>query len=768
MKKFILFATTFIILSSCWRGTTVDLYERAVYNQEPNTELSKTTALTDVQNLLQEGYSKNNVVISKIKFNIQFDQALKDTIHIITKRPDLVSLYIGDEKNKTVALYSYLDLLGFRFYGAEDHWTYIPPLNPNLDLDTKVVSYFPYRRIFASYGVSDDAIYSLATSAFLFDRWKDRLRMVNLLPIPSGHYGKSFNEKYKQEILSNPEWRGVDQNGNVRPWTANLKLCYCNPDVINLFKRDALERLIAMKKKHNPPYILNMEPPDSGDFCDCKETISNQVYNLVNEVAEYLEKHDKNAFVSLYGYGYHAGPPTFSLRKNVIVGIAPKSVRSGGSPEKMIKNWENTTTPLYLRGYLGNPSSTMNKPIYNPEENFVENINSMRKKNYLGYSYETTSSFMSVGLGLYLLSKASWNEINEKSEFEAFLSNMFPNYEEEIRQVYQFFSNYNPLNITNGLNYIRNFKKKSFKNVNQNFRNRILDIEFFLEYLYLLEQFEEDNSIENTNRLLDKIMSEEGQRVLHSYGLFQVLSKKINTGRTFKIVPNLSVDAPQNNKVDLSVQSNNRYEVMNPEFYTDNLDEYHFIPVNNSSGIVYIGNNYDGTIQFNARLEPRKYGASGTIIIRDLKGTYIDEISLVPDDSIKNFDLKLPKNNFYNIEFLTPDSELYIQGPNRPFVFTESLFTRYIYQDAGFYFRVPKDFYSIKLSIPKKTNEVIVKQGNKILYQGKKDEKYDIILNVNEKEVVEVIMRRNGLKLLNIPQLLAIHKDGIIYKYDSY
>src|SRR5690606_29868844 len=122
-------------------------------------------------------------------------------------------------------------------------------------------SYYKFRNLIPSYGVSRSNTPELDSAEYRFNRWRDRLRMGSLYNLPSGHYGSIFNRKYKKEIIAHPEWRGKNKNGKYRDWKIGLKLCYMHPEVIELYKKDALERLKSIRKNSSPPYFINMEPP---------------------------------------------------------------------------------------------------------------------------------------------------------------------------------------------------------------------------------------------------------------------------------------------------------------------------------------------------------------------------------------------------------------------------------------------------------------------------------------------------------------------------
>src|SRR5690606_25614759 len=156
------------------------------------------------------------------------------------------------------------------------------------------------------------------------------------------------------------------------------------------------DRLNKKKESSLPPYFMSLEPPDGDGFCQCANcnSVSDQIYGLANEVAEFLYLKDTNAYITMYGYNAHAGVPTFQIHKNVIIGIVPYAFQSVGSPEAMMKEWESTGAKLYLRDYLAIPNWGSDKPTYDPKNNFLNKIQHLKEVEYIGYYFETTASFM--------------------------------------------------------------------------------------------------------------------------------------------------------------------------------------------------------------------------------------------------------------------------------------------------------------------------------------------------------------------------------------
>src|SRR5690606_30575799 len=136
-----------LFIVACQRKTVSDNAKTVQVNID--TTFSKLisdeipiNALKDVHHLLQLGYEKAGQKYDPIEFQMYFNEDLIDSIQVQTSGNDTVFLTIGNIRNKSVALYTYLDLLDYRFYGPEDLWTFIPEIHNHPIVDTIFDSYF--------------------------------------------------------------------------------------------------------------------------------------------------------------------------------------------------------------------------------------------------------------------------------------------------------------------------------------------------------------------------------------------------------------------------------------------------------------------------------------------------------------------------------------------------------------------------------------------------------------------------------------------------
>ncbi len=730
---------------------------------------ARISAERDVRNLLAAGFAKASRRSYQVDLDYQIDEMLKDSVRVQTISNNVVRVTTGSGTRSDVGLYTFLDILGYRFYGPEDHWTFIPALAfPLPKFDTIVVCRFPYQRLAPSFGVRNARIRSLDTTEILWNRWQKRLRFSNTLNIPSGHYGSNFNKKYKSKIVANPEWRG-EWKGSRQDWSANLKLCYSHPEVIRLYIEDAKRRLTNLMEKNPPPYVISMEPPDGGNHCACEKcqesgSVSDRVYGLAVQVVEALSVMSEQVYVSLYGYNEHASPPSFMLPENIIVGIAPFAFQSVGSPEVMMSQWEKSGARLFLRDYLAIPVWVMDQCSYQPDSKTLRRIDHLKEAQYLGFHIETTVSSMATGLDFYLISQASWSQADAMQEFRLFLDNMFPGFQNDLALIYQNLQGIDLSSLPDAHNRIKNLLISTREDGEDGLAQRLDDLRFYIEYLYLYKIYQQNNTAEDLEKILDVIMSEPAARLLHPWGLYRVLQRKEDSIRSFSRSEYHSIERIRTagDQVPMRARAtNSSYRALNPDFIAP-LDEFPVIPVRNMTGILYVGNSGEGLVKFRTKLKASNSSASGVIIIRDLEDNHIEDLPMTPDNEWRLLSTALPRNQFYRVTFRTRGSELQLQGPDRPFAFDKKLPNRFIYKKVPFFIFVPGNVDSVLASIPAKSKEVEVLSDSSRILSDNRTEAYTIEVPVPENRKLEFRMLREGLEVLNFQHLLSLHSKALI------
>lgn len=763
----------FILLFSACQRKTMPVHED-VTNIEIDTSLTLLApdelpedALADIHHLLKLGYEKAHQDYDSIRFQMYFDPKLKDSIRIQASGKDTIFLTIGNDQNKKVALYSFLDILGFRFYGPEDHWTYISAIQNFKQIDTLIFPFFPLRQWSPTFSIGPKRISGFNKPKQLYSRWGQRLRKGSSLNLVHGHYGSTFNRKYKEEIIANPEWRGKDGQGQVRPWSSNIKLCYSNPEVVRLFKKDAKERLERMINSQTPPYYVNMEPPDGGGFCECKsckKEVSDQVYGLANEVAFYLRQLNKDAHAWLIAYNQHSTPPSFTLEDNILVGLVPFGFQKNYSPHEFMKIWENFHSALFLRDYLAIPQWHFDQPAWQNGEQFLNRIQHLKSKGYYGYNFETTSSYLSAGWPIYLISMNAWKKINYQESLHQFQNRMFPSSQLDIEQLIEYFAEAGTSSY-----YFGNLKKliEDAKGACTDPQEllRINDISDYFQYLVLRNKYQTSTGQEKStakDHLLNYIYADSSQLTLHSWGLYRSMVKNMSKIPFGEIIP---IDKPQKTP-EFTLRSRKPrilgYSAMHPGFHPSSIDSFPIIRFNNNPGsIVYVPEGKDLSIKLQIKNIPSNSNGYGRVSFMDMDGVEIDNIIIVNANREWNtITFTAPAGDaFYKLKFSNPAAWMYLKGPDRPFAFTDPLDTGVLTKSVKLWTYIPNKF-KLDISFKYLTRNVIIRKNQKIT-----DEFFvrdPINKNIIGEGVYSIQTTKASYESLNLPHLFSLSEDQVI------
>ncbi|MBY5956607.1 DUF4838 domain-containing protein [Membranicola marinus] len=694
---------------------------------------------------------------------------MKDSIRIQAGCKDTVYLTIGNDQNKKVALYNYLDILGYRFYGPEDHWTYIPELENHSLIDTTIYSLFQLRRFAPSYSVGPPTNEGLKNAGYTYDRWMNRLRMANVLQLRFGHYGSTFNRKYKEEIIAHPEWRGKNKDGKIRSWSSNLKLCYSHPGVIELYEKDAKIRLEKIMKTQSPPYYINMEPPDGGGHCQCTDCSANKtpsdlVFGLANKIAEFLRSINPDAGVWLIAYNKHAAPPSFSLNDNLLVGLVPYAFQRDYTPDKFMQVWEEFHNHLFLRDYLAIPQSNLDAPYWQNGDEFLNRIQHIKTQNYSGYNFETTASFLSAGWPTYLISTASWKNLNYKASLDQFKQHMFASSNLNLKELINYFedarsSSYYYGNLENQINNALLICSDSLE------MKRLKDIEKYFHYLAIRHTYTSNRDQEKhimKDNLLNFIYSDSSGLLLHSWGLYRVMVKDRNNikfGQQIKKgqaspIPNFTLRSRKPTVLG--------YKAIHPNFHSEIIDTMPIIKFNNNpNSLVFIPDSSDLTIKIRVKNVPSNRHGGGNVVLFDLEGNEINS-KIFDYENIEwnNISFTVPKANaFYIIKFNNPAAIMYIQGPNRPFAFTDPLATGVLPQPIKLWAYNPKN-YSLDMRFTYLTRQVVIDKED--MQKEKFYVKDPVSRTITGNGVFSIQTTKASFEVLNIPHLFSPLKQQVI------
>lgn len=339
-------------------------------------------------------------------------------------------------KGLALAIYSYLDGLGFKWYFPGEEWVHVPSLTSiRWVKEAYVTPSFHLRNFFGTGGiVPNPALDPTNSLQHKWDLWKLRNRMGGEVELP-GHYGETFNLNYRPQLEAHPEYLALI-NGKRVPWSVGAKWCISNKALRDLFINDRVQfvkRTLSSQPGIQSKIIVPVDPADGYDDCQCPDcqklgTGSDRVFFLANEVARAVAKVTPLAYPNLYAYNTHATPPPFSLEPNLIVQVIPYAFQNVGTPQQMMAMWQKKVSRPFMYDYYGLPDWHFDTPltgIWAPQS-LVQKIKDWKAYNMQGFLLESSFSTASTGISLYWAARLGWNvEDNMPAVQKNYYTHMF-------------------------------------------------------------------------------------------------------------------------------------------------------------------------------------------------------------------------------------------------------------------------------------------------------------------------------------------------------
>ncbi len=356
-------------------------------------------------------------------------------------------------KGITLGIYTYLDKLGFKWYFPGDEWMYLPSLNSiTLPVQQFFTPSFHLRNFFGTGSIlpakSLDPEGALAAS---WEDWKRRNRMGGEVA-PGGHYGETFNLKYKDLLQAHPEYLAL-VGGKRVPWTTEAKWCVSNKELRAVYLKDRVEELTSRLKTtryKNEKILVSVDPADGYGDCECGQckklgSPSNRYFLMANEVAKAIKPLSPQAFANIYAYNTHSSVPSFPLSPNLLVQVIPYAFQTESKPHDLIRAWKTHHTNLMIYDYYGIPDWHFDLPLtgmWSPEA-LAAKMKFWENNNIRGFMLESSFSSASAGPGLYLASRLGWDsKENVTGIFSGMLHQLFGKAAPEAKKYFSKIASY--------------------------------------------------------------------------------------------------------------------------------------------------------------------------------------------------------------------------------------------------------------------------------------------------------------------------------------
>lgn len=345
------------------------------------------------------------------------------------------------------AIYTYLDRLGFKWYLPGEEWSIVPFLTSiTLTSSTYHTPSFKLRDFFGTGGILPiKPIDPNSTVEKLWEEWKRRNRFGGQFHL-DGHYGETFNFKYKELLQKNPQF--LAQVNGKRQWSEIAKWCISNKEFRALFLADRikeLEQRLQASTYQNEIIAITVDPADGGGDCECEVcrkmgTANDRIFYLANETAIALQKKSQRGYANIYAYNNHPSPPQFELSDHLIVQVVPYAFQTVSKPEELITTWKKRHSNLFIYDYYGIPDWHQDTPLTDGwnTQNFFKRLPFWKAQNLQGFVFESSYSSACTGIGLYIAGRLGWNiSENRKGIQEAFVKEFFGAASSHVAMYYQ-------------------------------------------------------------------------------------------------------------------------------------------------------------------------------------------------------------------------------------------------------------------------------------------------------------------------------------------
>lgn len=407
-------------------------------------------------------------------------------------------------------IYTYLHLLGFRWFHAGEVWTHVPRLQSLvLNTDTTIGPSFEYRHIFAQTGLPRNPFLDKKkTVAKEWQDWARRNRLGSYYKL-AGHTGNEFMWRNRVVLEQHPEYTALVNNQRTGVKTG-AKFCISNPEFRKLFVQDMVQQLQVQIKKQpdEKRYVISVEPSDGGGHCTCEAckamgSISTRVFFLANEVAERFVSIVDNAYVCLYAYNQHAAVPDVKLKPNVIVQVAPYQFQKADKPTVLIEKWKQVTQTLYIRDYYALPVTNNDRPlpVTKDETALAQKLAFWKQSGIVGVNMESSHSIPSAGPGLYFLAQYLWNnQTDSDALMKEYMDKCFGKSAAPMQQAVAALKGYaeNPARARADAAAV--LKKIQTESIDKQTRERIAVWKGYLVYLQLLENYQKATKAEQAQQ----------------------------------------------------------------------------------------------------------------------------------------------------------------------------------------------------------------------------------------------------------------------------
>ncbi len=308
-------------------------------------------------------------------------------------------------------VFIYLEKLGYRFYFPHRDWHIIPAsLNLFQKIEYAGQPSFGHRRIWYGYGTGSKS----STDDYFF--WFKANRQGGVL---NASFGQAYDDivyRNEAEFKKHPEWLYPQPPKGTIP--SDPKFNMANEELVQFVINDVIKRIEQSKKNGTQDYkMMSMSPSDGLGTCNSPEcqrlgSLTDRVFYLVNRVAKAIRQKYPDTWIGAYAYSEFISPPNISLEPNVFVGITTAFNNSKFSIEELVQLWAKKAGKTGMYDYFSNYAWDMDvagQSLASRPLEVIKNIKKYHKMGAKGFEAESTTGWISKGLGHYLAAQLMWD-----------------------------------------------------------------------------------------------------------------------------------------------------------------------------------------------------------------------------------------------------------------------------------------------------------------------------------------------------------------------
>lgn len=400
--------------------------------------------VADLRNALQ-GYNAGNISITSVPFSNRTGQEF-----YLSSQNGKTEIRYTTQNSLENAIYTYLDLLGFRWYGPGENWFVKPKNLPIVNFPGKWYTPTFRNRSFFGTGGLDFGVAQAYDPNNNYKKnwyaWKRRNRF-NMDFRDVGHTGSAFYLANKNLLDANPKWFASEAgkvSGRLRIDQSRAVDAY-KRWVKNVYNTSKLDFIVLGVDPEDGRGGADDPLPSNGFGGIRNWNHADKWWWLANEVAKDYPENDKSTVVSMYAYGdgaTNALAPSFNLRKNVYPIIIPYAFQKAYLPDEMVKVWASKINGnMGIYDYWNITQWSVGMPQFSIYS-IQPKLKFWSQNKIDGIYLETTDAAGPMGHALWLAGQLQWdNNKNFEQLYSQYLADCFGKAAPAMRKMYDRWSN---------------------------------------------------------------------------------------------------------------------------------------------------------------------------------------------------------------------------------------------------------------------------------------------------------------------------------------